>query len=180
VKRRLFNLLAGGLLIFCVLAIVAWVFSYHRADTWGSDVNHSLIVAQAKGSVLVGLGDVYDFTHPKTHHVVESYDKIDDIWNIAWGYVYGDNDSVMYGSRAGFFFANTILIADGRRNWCVVFPHWALVLAGAVFPTAMFASRYRSANKQLTGLCYICGYDLRASPDRCPECGMVRREPSVR
>jgi predicted amidophosphoribosyltransferase len=43
-------------------------------------------------------------------------------------------------------------------------PSWIALLR--IVPTS-FRKRYRVKH----GLCLNCGYDLRASPDRCPECG---------
>jgi undecaprenyl pyrophosphate phosphatase UppP len=56
-------------------------------------------------------------------------------------------------------------------------PLWAtstLVVGGIAFWTWALrrdARTARSKRRAQAGLCPACGYDLRASPERCPECG---------
>jgi len=55
--------------------------------------------------------------------------------------------------------------------------HWMLLSAlAAVVPLATLL-RPRRQGKQ--GICSMCGYDLRATPDPCPECGSVPQANSV-
>jgi hypothetical protein len=49
--------------------------------------------------------------------------------------------------------------------WIVMLP-FALTFAIAAWRVARWHRRRR------VGLCPSCGYDLRATPDRCPECGL--------
>ena len=55
-----------------------------------------------------------------------------------------------------------------------VTPLWAIALVTGTMPLVVglkWRRRRRAAARQLKGLCASCGYDLRATPDRCPECG---------
>jgi hypothetical protein len=56
-------------------------------------------------------------------------------------------------------------------QWAVHFPHWALIPVGTVAPLVWFVKTGRRRRRSRAGLCPHCGYDLRATPGRCPECG---------
>jgi hypothetical protein len=62
-------------------------------------------------------------------------------------------------------------------------PYWAVVLAAAVMPLLWwrsFVQRRRRLRRERAQLCPACGYDLRATPGRCPECGWgALSEPST-
>jgi hypothetical protein len=53
----------------------------------------------------------------------------------------------------------------------------AIPLLLVAIPTGWAAARLvRHMRRDWRGLCPNCGYDIRASPDRCPACGQVRRQ----
>jgi hypothetical protein len=56
----------------------------------------------------------------------------------------------------------------------IQFPLW--LPCGAMIIIAGLLWRLRSVNRIVPGLCAVCGYDLRATSDRCPECGTILRK----
>ena len=60
---------------------------------------------------------------------------------------------------------------DAQNSPFVALPYWALLLLSAAAPVARGVVWYRGRRRRRVGLCPSCGYDLRATPDRCPECG---------
>jgi hypothetical protein len=55
----------------------------------------------------------------------------------------------------------------------VEMPAWLLMLACALMPSIWMFARRRSPTRH-AGLCPACGYDVRATPSRCPECGRLQ------
>ena len=63
-------------------------------------------------------------------------------------------------------------ISVGARGYDLEFPHWVLVVALSIAPAIRVRKR-RMVRRAVGEYCSACGYDLRATPDRCPECGTL-------
>jgi hypothetical protein len=63
------------------------------------------------------------------------------------------------------------LFTVASPGWFVQVPWPALAVLAAAAPVAAFQRRLRRRRRARAELCLSCGYDLRATPQRCPECG---------
>jgi hypothetical protein len=63
-----------------------------------------------------------------------------------------------------------------ERGTTVELADW-VVVAVLGLPPFVILRRWRGhSSRRDGGLCQTCGYDLRATPDRCPECGIAPSE----
>ena len=183
-SRRLLNLVTLLSLLLCVAAVALWVRSYVVSDRllrsafeedggityWTQDC-----LAAGRGGVAAGRivqsfpGDAEFVRRRFERRPPDFYSPIPPVHpGITAGRVPG-------WSALGFRFARYESPVPGQRPskalFEIVVPLWVLLLATAILPARCGWIWFRRPRAR--GLCRSCGYDLRATPDRCPECGAV-------
>ena len=76
--------------------------------------------------------------------------------------------------KLGFRWLPVWSLRNPGQGHIVMIPQWLPCLAAcfsAVILVRVGMRRARRLERKSAGQCLECGYDLRATPDRCPECG---------
>jgi hypothetical protein len=170
-------------LLLCLAAVMLWVRSRHVCDII-SHVSDSRPTPSGFGPDLVHIARFLDFRSNQgtlaceygptvsqegpiersTHHTAEPARPV------PFGFDSHQRTTML--QRLGFD-----AIAEDN---CTGFelPHWALVGVALVVPARRAFFWHRRRRRYAVGLCPACGYDCRATPDRCPECGRETNRPS--
>lgn len=124
-----------------------------------------------------GLGIVSVITAFKPRVIAPAWNG----WGRATSFADGFNMSHITARRThidygGFRYETWRAGANSFSRWVVV-PLWPIVTLSALLPARWFLSARRRRATSRLGLCPRCGYDLRATPDRCPECGAAPGRP---
>jgi hypothetical protein len=63
--------------------------------------------------------------------------------------------------------------AARQRYLIVRVPYWFIATTSALLPAVALVRWLRARRRRQAGQCCRCGYDLRGSSQRCPECGTI-------
>lgn len=155
--RRLISFAALCSVVACLAILLLWVRSYWVGDSCFWTTSH------ADYSSDMGCGRFW----------------------LAWHAAHGGGGSFFHASvrpphavatpddalgELGFFFEHR-RSADGGARVSLVVPLWAPAGAALLLATCPGIPALRRHLCRRSVRCVECGYDLRASKDRCPECG---------
>jgi hypothetical protein len=166
-RRILWHFLAAVSFSFVIAAVTLWLWSYRVTQTlrW-ADQNAWQCWMVGRGQVMY-LRAVPPESSRKVspepfHRQVEQDAR--PVTEVQW--LVKD-----FARFAGFAFGRGD--APDYRGWAAVVPLWFACGVFVVVPW-MWWQRWRGgAFGRAPGVCARCGYDLRATPERCPECGAV-------
>jgi len=167
--QRVRTVLAVVCAFLCVIIVAAWVRGYFVADTIGYGFARPggklLLVGVLAGRGGIGVAVVSDRdSQPGIHGPFWQRDRP--------AYAAELGNEPRSRKALGFVFLRITPPAP-VRGWAVAVPLWFMLLLMSVWPAWHFRGLWRRERRrrQRLGLCLRCGYDLRASADRCPECG---------
>jgi hypothetical protein len=176
-KRRLATLAAAVSLLLCIATVVLWVRSYRVADTviWGTR-KQMWEVALLPGEIRFAVADCAGGSLRHLDHIPS--DRV--LWSRLFQHVRTTlgvgsvtfTIPVLQGAFPGARPTDESVSSDVRMRILAV--RFALpASAFALFPL-WYCIRWTTVrHRHRAGLCLACGYDLRATPARCPECGAV-------
>ncbi len=184
-----FSLAALSLFLFLLMA-ASWARSYWYSDTvyWDayahyrsfeSDRGDILLLEQP---VLRGIHAPQSLLYPKGWHHLSGSTTVPPYKSRLWE-VIGHADYHRF-AKLGFAINHSVTIAyppignDPSYGvyegfYGVYFPHWFALIVLGILPAIGGWTLWRKHRRLLAGICHTCGYDLRASPDCCPECGTI-------
>jgi hypothetical protein len=169
--RILFNVATALSLLLCVASAGLWARARWRDDiveyeqrsgAWSVTVVGSggglIVYRLAKGSEPQ---TIQLFTSPGLRF--ESKQPDPDYWTLPWTRAEG---FAGFRYESGTFFRHPV--------WLVRIPLWFLRLLTVPLPARAAWRWFRPRRwARDPNSCAACGYDLRATPDKCPECGQV-------
>jgi len=184
-RQRVFHVVAATTFVLLLLVLALGLRSYRTADLLSvSDhqfsQNHlksrEISLATGGGRFLITL-DQRDISLPKPEYVDHAKadypqglhigwvtQSPDEFINLGWN----DNRWRRVGFR-GYHSSTEANNYVGRRYRAAA-PFWFLALIFAGLPLVHVRRTLRVRRRLLNGLCAKCGYDLRATSERCPEC----------
>jgi len=164
VKRSLFNLLAAASLGLCLCTSAVWLRSEAAAELLNyqnATLRNAEFVLSSRGDLALGIvwrsspaTAPYGLRYRTEATLnlpaqLRQYPRHGFVGPIGWG----------------------TWVRPGSTQWVLLFPLWLIVSVLAILPIVWVYRRTLGDRTNRTGICSTCGYDLRATPDRCPECG---------
>jgi hypothetical protein len=190
VKRWLFNMVATVSLVLAGVVCVEWYRGYRAQDhlslervvgTRERPVEERVAVVTCRGAFWFSADAAWSDEPDRESRRVEWRQRLGDGWRVrqrsyrnphypgfetGWVHALG-----FHASRSDMISPNEV-----RRAVHVMIPMWFAAGCTMAVPTAwllMARTRRRDQRQADAGLCASCGYDLRATPERCPECGQT-------
>jgi hypothetical protein len=196
-RRHVLNLLTGLSLLLFIAIVVMWARSYRVYDALGQWYRHTDATdyggRRVETRLVMTFGGVESvngtlgfgaYRWEQAKHSVATFamewEPVPDVDRLGVervvpvarpaGVAFGSADTTVRGGL-GFYFLTSPQwpVAGGLR--AVDIPYDLLALLAAAGPACRYALAARRRRRRRLGLCPRCGYDLRASPGRCPECG---------